>query len=269
MKRENKTKFSKTYFFNQLEGGLTMKSLVVFLGVILLIASVAQAREETGYVILHIYYDAPIGEVTGVASVYSYPDGKVPIVVRELQEAGNVCHLGSFPLNTSYVVVVEVPGFALAIKQIRITGEEVYPKIYMEEAEISGTVSAQGGKVETEEATIEVPAGVSNNGMEISVEKIEEGNLLPEDSVSCVRLESSVENFAKPVKVTLSYPAGTSNVSVVTRESLSDVWTNIGGIVGSNNTITVEVTHFSYFAVVTGPVSLQESTWGSVKEMFK
>jgi hypothetical protein len=274
MKRENKTKFSKTYFFNQLEGGLTMKSLAIFLGVIFLIASGVQARER-GYLYVFVEWDGPAESIAGIAALYDassgLPTSENLVCVRELQENGSVCHLGSFPYGI-YWVVVEAEGFDTGFTRVDLDEEGEDCFVYLNELEVAGIVSANGGRVETESVVIEVPAGVSQNGMVISVDEIgddpEDRCTRPQGALACLRVESSIENFAKSVKLTISYPGDTRDVVVVTRETLSDVWTEIGGIVG-DNTITVEVTHFSYFAVVPSGLTLQESTWGSVKEMFK
>ncbi|MDD3652570.1 MAG: DUF1533 domain-containing protein [Desulfotomaculaceae bacterium] len=133
-------------------------------------------------------------------------------------------------------------------------------KVKEDPIESSKVSSSQGGKVEHGEAVIEIPSGaLKKANAELGIQKVTNPPAVP----SGFKLLSSVYefivdgeksySFAKSVTIKLSFDPNAvdegETPSIYYYDENLEHWVNIGGEV-SGNTVTVQVEHFTKFAVM-------------------
>jgi tripartite motif-containing protein 71 len=114
------------------------------------------------------------------------------------------------------------------------------------------------GEVSLEDAvTVSIPTGATDKELKLTIEKVlATGSLLTANEVLASPvyeiLKNFSENFSKPVTLTFAFdPAslkGNQKASVFYYDEAKKEWVEVGGKVNGNH-ITVEVNHFTKFAV--------------------
>jgi hypothetical protein len=140
--------------------------------------------------------------------------------------------------------------------------EFVYKVIESEPTTTDKITPHEGGKISLQdEATIDLPAGAlsGSNPVEVRIDRVSE----PPDIPSGVRFLGSVFDFSvdgktsysfnKPVTLKFTFDpeeVGPDEiVAVYYFDRAKEQWVNLGGVI-SDNTITVQVDHFTMFAVM-------------------
>jgi hypothetical protein len=168
-----------------------------------------------------------------------------------------------------YRVVLSAEGYKPAVRKVCVqAGEMAKLLVVMEPTESDGVVIQDGGKVEDESgAEVEVPKGAVDRPASVAIEKVDPAVASEVQAVACYKLETDA-SFRKAVKVSFPVSSDVANPCIFKAEEITGPWVSIGGVV-ANGKISVQVDSFSYFAIGEAGLSLEEATWGSVKEMFK
>ncbi len=123
----------------------------------------------------------------------------------------------------------------------------------------TATVGSAGGTVEGEGVTVEIPAGVLAEDVEIGVERVEDlaaaGFAAPPDWVeggatAGVALTPHGKTFSSPVTVSIPWAgAETDVVLLFLEDEQDDTWESFGPITVANGVVTFETDHFSVWSV--------------------
>ncbi|SDW71971.1 immunoglobulin-like domain-containing protein [Paenibacillus sp. CF384] len=118
----------------------------------------------------------------------------------------------------------------------------------------------QSGKVSFgDSVTIEIPAGAINTNLKLTIEKVLDTQHLLSDKDVLVSpvfeiLKNFTENFSKSITLTFAFDptklSGDEKVAVFYYDEVKKEWVKVGGVQINANHISVEVNHFTKYAVM-------------------
>nr|WP_240548402.1 immunoglobulin-like domain-containing protein [Paenibacillus lignilyticus] len=119
--------------------------------------------------------------------------------------------------------------------------------------------AGQSGKVSFEDAvTISIPAGSTTNDLKLTIDKVlNTENLVSDEDVIASPvfeiLKNFSENFSKSITLTFAFNptklSGEGKVAVFYYDEVKKEWVKVGGVQINANHISVEVNHFTKYAV--------------------
>jgi hypothetical protein len=168
--------------------------------------------------------------------------------------------LGSLPRNTT-----NTNGLTATVEVVVEPAPSAAP-VTSTDGKLTLSAGRTGEVTLQQEVTVSIPAGATNKELKLTIEKlVDTQNLLTDQDVLASPifeiLKNFSENFSKPVTLTFMFDPtklkGEQKPSVFYYDEVKKTWVEVGGKVNGNN-ITVEVNHFTKYAVMA--VGLTDAT---------
>ncbi len=168
---------------------------------------------------------------------------------------------GATTTNTadSGVITAVFPATAANPTQSSSTTPPPATKVTSTDGKITVPAGSTGEVSLGDEATVSIPGDATNKNLELTIDKVENTQDLVKNNEVLVSpvfeiMKNFSENFTKPVTLTfvfdLAIVKSNQRVAVFYYDEVKKLWVEVGGGVVSVNKISVEVDHFTKFAVM-------------------